>query len=187
MALQTKPVFAIWLTGLPASGKSTVAAALKKLLNERGVDVAVLESDVLRKVLSDRPGYSEADRDAFYKRIVWIGSLLTHHGVPVIFDATANRRRYRLEARVAFANFLEVFVDTPLEVCIERDPKGIYHAGAEGLSGNVPGTQVPYERPEYPDMTIDGMQETPAGAAARILAALLDREYIPLSGKTGQR
>lgn len=178
MASKTEPAFAIWITGLPASGKSTVTEALKKLLDERGVDVAVLESDVLRKIFSENPRYGEEDREAFYKRMIWLGALLTQHGVPVIFDATANRRRYRDDARSRIPKFLEVFVDVPLEVCIRRDPKGIYRSAAEGRSSEVPGMQAPYEHPEHPDLVLDGLRETPPDAARRILAALIDKRYL---------
>src|SRR5271165_3445990 len=93
--------FAVWVTGLPASGKSTIVASLKEQLAARGVDVEVLESDVLRSALASaphlnlEPQYDEAGRESFYRWMVWMGGLLIDHGVPVIFDATANRRAYR--------------------------------------------------------------------------------------------
>ena len=127
----------------------------------------MLESDALRKILND-DSYKESDRDAFYQRMVWIGTLLVKHGVPVIFDATANRRRYRDAARHQIARFYEVFVDVPLEVCVARDPKGIYrNAGSD-----VPGVHAAYEPPEKPDVVIDGLRESPIDAARRILAIL---------------
>lgn len=178
MASKVDQAFAIWITGLPASGKSTIAACLKDLLNERGVDIAVLESDVLRKVFSENLQYGEADREAFYKRITWLGVLLTRHGVPVVFDATATRRSYRDEARKQIARFLEIFVDVPLEVCVARDPKGIYRGASEGRMRDVPGLQAVYEPPEHPDLRIDGVRESPLDAAARIAALLSDKQYL---------
>ncbi len=168
MASKAEQAFAIWLTGLPASGKSTIAACLKSLLQERGIDVEVIESDVLRRILHDE-GYGEADRDAFYKRMVWIGALLAKHGVPVIFDATANRQRYRDAARSQIPRFFEVFVDVPLAACMARDPKGIYRNAA----GEVPGLHATYEPPLNPDLVIDGLHESPDEAARRIAALLL--------------
>jgi adenylylsulfate kinase len=162
----SKPAFAIWITGLPASGKSTIASSLKQLLADRGVDVEVLESDALRQALGG--SYDETGRDAFYQRMVWIGTLLVKHGVPVIFDATANRRRYRDAARRQIAPFFEVFVDVPLEVCMARDPKGIYRNAA----GDVPGLHAAYEPPENPDIVIDGLRESPSDAAQRIMALI---------------
>lgn len=154
--------FAIWLTGLPASGKSTVRARLVEQLAARGVDVAVLESDALREVLGG--GYDEASRDRFYGAMVWIGKLLIDHGVPVVFDATANRRVWRGHAREHLPRFLEVYVDTPLEVCMARDPKGIYERGREDPSGSVPGLQAPYEPPESAEVVVDWKLDPEAGA-----------------------
>jgi adenylylsulfate kinase len=171
--------FAVWITGLPASGKSTIAGALKNLLDERGVDVALLESDVLREIFSENPRYGESDRDEFYRRMIWVGVLLTRHGVPVIFDATANRRVWRDEARRQIPKFAEVYVDVPLKTCIERDPKGIYRSAAEGRADNVPGVQEAYEPPENPELVIDGTREAPVDAARRIIAVQKDKGYWP--------
>lgn len=163
----SEPAFAVWITGLPAAGKSTITSCLKQLLADRGIDVEVLESDALRRVFNE-VGYAESDRDAFYRRMVWIGTLLVKHGVPVIFDATANRRRYRDAARHQIARFFEIFVDVPLEVCMARDPKGIYRNAA----ADVPGLHEAYEPPEKPDLVIDGLRESPIDAAKRIMALL---------------
>jgi adenylylsulfate kinase len=168
--------FAIWITGLPASGKSSITKALKTQLSDRGVDVAVLESDVLRKVFTSDRAYSPEGRDAFYRQMVFVGSLLVEHGVPVIFDATANRRAYRDRARREIGRFLEVYLDVPLETCIARDPKGIYHSGASGEAANVPGLQDPYEAPELPDLVIYG--ESPAADARQIVEKLAGKGYL---------
>jgi adenylylsulfate kinase len=168
--------FAVWITGLPASGKSTVTAALNKQLTERGINPAVLESDVLRKVfISDRP-YSQEGREAFYRQMLFVGCLLVEHGVPVIFDATANRRAYRDQARREIARFIEVFVDVPLEVCMARDPKGIYRRATSGQGDNVPGLQDPYEPPQAPEVVVDG--ENAEADARRILEFLTAKGYV---------
>lgn len=90
-----RAAFGVWITGLPASGKSTIAAKLRAQLNACSVDVAVLESDELRKIFTPRPRYDSKERDMFYRQMVYVGALLAQHGVSVIFDATANRRVYR--------------------------------------------------------------------------------------------
>ena len=168
--------FAVWITGLPASGKSTIAAALRAQLADRGVDIAVLESDVLRKVFGgDRP-YSAEGRDAFYRQMIFVGSLLVEHGVPVIFDATANRRVYRERARREIDQFLEVYLDVPLATCIARDPKGIYRGAASGEATNGPGLQDSYEPPEVPDVIVDG--ENPGADARQIIEKLAAKGYI---------
>lgn len=172
------PGFAVWITGLPASGKSTLASALKEELESRGVHVAVLESDALRKVLTPDPRYDASERDIFYGAVAHMGKLLTDHGVPVIFDATANRRIYRDRARRAIAMFLEVLVDCPLSVCIARDPKGIYRKGREGIASEVPGLQEEYEPPERPDIVVKSDAEAPDRAARRIVNRLVEKGYL---------
>jgi adenylylsulfate kinase len=173
-----KDAFAVWVTGLPASGKSTLVAALKAQLADRGIDAAVLESDVLRQIFTVQPRYNDQEREAFYRQMVYVGTLLTQHGVPVIFDATANRRRYRDQAREQIPRFLEVYVDCPLETCIARDPKGIYRQAREGQADTVPGLQSTYEPPEKPELVVDGDRETPEGAARRVIMKLAEKGYF---------
>ena len=170
--------FAVWITGLPSSGKSTVAAALRKELAVRGVHVVVLESDALRSILTPQPRYDDEERDVFYRALARIGHLLAEQGVSVIFDATANRRAYRDRARHAIARFLEVFVDCPLVVCISRDPKGIYRRGREGSASGVPGMDAVYEPPDSPDVKVRGDAEDPASAARRIVDKLIETGYV---------
>jgi len=169
--------FATWITGLPASGKSVLAAAVKAKLDQRGVDIAVLESDELRKVLTPHPRYDEQERDSFYRQMVYIGALLVEHGVPVVFDATANLRSYRARARKQFRRYVEIYVECPLPVCMDRDPKGIYRQALEGETGNVPGLQTPYEPPETPDVVIHSDREAPDAGADRVMALLTDRGW----------
>lgn len=170
--------FAIWVTGLPASGKSTLAAALRTALKNLGMEVVVLESDVLRKVLTPDSRYDLEERDRFYREMSGIGAMLVDQGISVIFDATANRRSYRAEARRRIVRFLEVYVDSPLTVCISRDPKGIYRKGREGESDTVPGMHAAYEPPETPDVIVHGDREVPEQAAQRVIATLLEKDYL---------
>ena len=105
------------------------------------------------------------------------GSLLVTHGVPVLFDATANRRAYRAGAREATERFIEVYVDSPLEVCMTRDPKGIYRKAQSGEASTVPGVQASYEPPEHPDVVVSGSGEG-TEAARTILRTLEGRGYV---------
>lgn len=155
--------FALWLTGLPGSGKSTIARELVELLHARGIELSVLESDVMRTQLTPFPRYDDADRDFFYGALVDIGSALVEKGRSVVFDATANRRAYRDAARKHIARFAEVYVDTPLEVCMARDPKGLYRKGM----------QIPYEPPLAPELVVQG-----AGSAEAIVTFLANRGWI---------
>src|SRR5687768_16093328 len=100
--------FAIWITGLPASGKSTIAAALRLRLETPGLHLEVLESDVVRQNLTPSPSYSHEERDLFYRALAFMGSRLVAHGVTVIFDATATKRAYREYARHLISRFIEV-------------------------------------------------------------------------------
>jgi adenylylsulfate kinase len=166
--------FAVWLTGPPGAGKSTIADALFR----RGLRAERLESDVLRRVLMPRAGYGEEDRDAFYGAMVWVGSLLVKHGVSVLFDATAARRVWRDRARQAVEKLLEVHVDCPKELLVARDPKGLYRQAAEGRVSALPGIQTPYEPPLTPDLVVRSDQESAEAAADRILAALQARGWM---------
>jgi len=173
-----RAAFAVWITGLPASGKSTLARALAEELEGRGTPVCILESDALRKILTPAPRYDEAERETFYGALVHIAGLLTGHGVPVLIDATGNRRSFRDRARRKIPRFLEVFVECPLTVCIARDPKGIYRRGLEGTASGVPGLSAEYEPPLRPDIAVRGDREDPRGAARRIVELLSARRFL---------
>lgn len=170
--------FAVWLTGLPASGKSTIARELKDRLAEAGLAVEVLESDAVRRIVTPQPTYQPEERELFYRGLAFCGSRLVAHGVPVIFDATANLRAYRALGRELIPHFLEVAVHCPLLVCRQRDAKGTYQAGSAGQSTTVPGLQEPYEPPLSPDVEVDTTRLTAAEAAATIMEALHRKGYL---------
>ena len=169
--------FAVWLTGLPACGKSAIARELLQALHARGVEAAHLESDVLRTQLTPFPRYDEKERDSFYAALAFIGVYLVENRKSVLFDATANRRAYRDMARRAIPRFAEVFVDTPPEVCAARDPKGLYRAAREGRAPGLPGAQAAYEAPLAPELSVQGT-EPPSRSAQAILAWLERRGWI---------
>jgi len=172
-----KAGFAVWITGIPASGKSTLARSLVNRLRSLGVPTVVLESDELRKILTPGSIYDTEERDHFYNLMVLIGELIVRSGVNVIFDATAHKRSYRDHARSLIKKFGEVYVQCPLDVCVKRDPKGIYRQAASGKSTTVPGFQIPYEPPVEPDITIDG-QSPPESAADTVIERLKYLRYI---------
>jgi adenylylsulfate kinase len=167
--------FAVWLTGLSGSGKSAVAKELLQQLRSRGIHAAVLESDVLRTQLTPFARYDEAERDQFYETMARWGADLVARGKPVIFDATANRRAYRDQAREAIERFAEVYVSTPREVCVARDTKGLYR---DPKVRNLPGVQAAYEAPLSPELVIPGDRGTPRDGAAEILALLERRGWL---------
>jgi adenylylsulfate kinase len=166
--------FAIWLTGLPASGKSTIAKELLAALQAHGARPAWLESDALRALITPQAHYDEAERELFYEAMLHLGTFLVQRGVPVIFDATANRRAYRDAARRRIARFVEVFVDCPAQLCEARDPKGLYARARQGALASLPGPQATYEPPLRPELVVRSEIESPREAAADI-ALLLER------------
>lgn len=171
--------FAVWLTGLPASGKSAIAAVLYERLRARGITVEVLESDEVRRLVTPTPTYDPHERELLYRAIAFAGSRLVAYGVSVIFDATATKRHYRDAGRTWIPRFLEVGIECPLAVCIARDPKGIYRRGLAGELTNVPGLHDPYEPPLNPEVRIPADRMPPEPAAVQIINALEDRGWLP--------
>lgn len=172
-----KTGFAIWITGLPASGKSTVSGCVAELLRDAGICTAILESDEMRKALTPKPTYTQDERDWFYLALAMIGRTLTKNGINVIFDATANLRAYRDRARAMIPKFIEVYISCPIEVCESRDPKGIYKRARSGRANTVPGIQAKYEPPLQPEVRLDCLMDKVAAADA-VIARLKEFQYI---------
>jgi adenylylsulfate kinase len=170
--------FAAWLTGLPASGKTTLAYTLQHELARRGVRAVVLDSDALRAVLIRDPVYTAAEREWLYGVIIYLAEWLTQSGVNILIAATAHRRAYRQQARARVRRFAEVYVRCALEVCRRRDPKGVYTLAQSGRAGHVPGLGVEYELPLAPEAVVDTDRLTPA-EAARVVLAQLDPVITP--------
>ena len=162
------PACAIWITGLPASGKSTIVSALRPQLEALGLTVDVLESDEVRRLLTPQATYSSEERDLFYRALAFTGQRLVAHGVTVVFDATASRQAYRDWARAMIPRFIEVAVECPLALCMKRDRKGTYQKGLRGQSTTVPGLQSSYESPANPELRIDTTKLSPQEAAKQI-------------------
>ena len=173
-----RKIFAIWLTGLPASGKSTLASLLAQSIEKQGIRVQILDSDKLRQVLTPDPKYTAEEREWFYQTLVYIGSLLVRQDVNIIIAATAHKRNYREWGRQSYSNFLEIYVRCPLEVCIERDQKGIYSKAMTGATHSVPGIQVCYEVPESPAMIVDTELDRPQEIVHQIMKHLAELTYL---------
>lgn len=176
--------FALWLTGLPASGKTTLANLLAEELARRDVHVQVLDSDKLRKVLTPNPTYSTEERDWFYDTLAFIAKLLVQNGISTIISATAHRRVHRERAREHLPELIEVYVRCPLETCIARDRKGIYKKAMEGKATFVPGIQELYEEPQMPAIIVNTEGNPPMDCLQKIVERLVDFGYIPSEIKT---
>jgi adenylylsulfate kinase len=170
----TRPGFALWLTGLPSSGKTSLAQALSRLLHERGITVQILDSDELRHRLTPKPTYSLEERDWFYDIIAFLAELLAANGVNVLIAATAPRRAYRQAARERIDRFAEVYVECPPEVCRARDPKGLWARADRGEIATLPGEGTPYEAPDAPEVRVDTARFS-AEEAAHCVQRQLDR------------
>lgn len=164
--------FVLWLTGLPASGKSTLARALHAVLAEEGITTCILDSDDLRAILTPAPAYSSQERDWFYSAVTALAAQLAHSGVNVIIAATGHRQGYRDQARAQIERFAEVYLECALETCAQRDPKGIYARARAGQAATVPGVGIPYEPPRAPEATVDMEQLSPDTAARQVVAQL---------------
>ncbi|SRR3989337_4154584 len=171
--------FAIWVTGLPASGKTVLAEAIKKRLYEwYEIKIVHFESDQLRNILTPEPTYSVKERDWFYGVMVYFGRMLTSNGINVIFDATGNRKVHRSDARSSIVKFMEVYVRCPLGTCMKRDPKGIYKMAQTGMATTVPGIQNEYEEPESPELIIDSDKISPDSGAEHVIAKMKEKGWV---------
>lgn len=179
-----KQGFCIWFTGLSGSGKSTTAEILTSLLLENGKQVTVLDGDVVRTHLSKGLGFSPEDRDTNILRIGFVAGEIARHGGCVIAAAISPYRSTRNEARkmVGEERFIEVFVDTPIEVCEARDVKGLYARARRGQITGFTGVDDPYEAPVDPEITLKTVETTPEENARRIVAYLEERGFIVPDG-----
>jgi adenylylsulfate kinase len=182
--LKKLPGFTIWLTGLPCSGKTTLANGLSLLLSERGISVQILDSDDLRRRLTPHPTYSHEERDWFYDMVIFLTELLTENGVNVLIAATAPRRVYRDEARTRIKRFAEVYVDCPEEICRKRDSKGLWERADKGEITGLPGAGAPYEPPDSPKVKVDTAQLSIEEAVHQILNDLEKQDLFSMSNLT---
>ena len=170
----------IWLTGLSGAGKSTTAELLEALLLESGRRVTLLDGDVVRTHLSKGLGYSKPDRETHIRRVGYVAAEIVRHGGLVICAVVSPYRSTRDEVRnmVGASRFVEVFVDTPLEVCEERDVKGMYAKARKGEITDFTGINDPYEPPQHPEITLDTPGHSPEDNARLILAYLTSHGVI---------
>jgi adenylylsulfate kinase len=170
--------FTIWFTGLSGAGKSTLSEIIEKRLRDRGRNVEVLDGDIVRTHLSKGLGFSREDRDTNIKRIAFVCGLLTRNGVVCISAAIAPYHEAREWARNEIGNFVEIYVKCPIEVCRQRDVKGLYKLVDEGKLKGFTGVDDPYEEPENPELVVETDKETIDESIARIFAKLEELGYL---------
>ena len=164
--------FTLWFTGLSGAGKSTISEIVCQRLKDAGRKVELLDGDVVRTHLSKELGFSREDRDINIRRIGWVCEVLSRNGVVAIAAAISPYRNVREEIRARIPNFVEVFVDCPLEVVASRDVKGLYKKALAGEIAQFTGVSDPYEPPVHPEVRVDSSTQTPQQSADRIWATL---------------
>jgi adenylylsulfate kinase len=162
----------VWFTGLSSAGKSTISSAVYENLRAKGHRVELLDGDVIRQHLSKGLGFSKADRDENIRRIGFVAELLTRNGVIVLVAAISPYRALRDEMRARIGQFLEVYVNAPLEVVEQRDVKGIYRRARAGEMHGVTGLDDPYEPPLAPEVECKTDRETLSESVAKVLAKI---------------
>jgi len=170
--------FCVWLMGLSASGKTTLAQLLAQALAQRGFKVEVLDGDIVRTTLSKGLGFTSGDRVTNLRRIAAMAQNLVHQQVVTIVAAICPYHAIREEVRATIGTYIEVYLNCPLEICISRDPKGLYR---QALAGEIPhftGIDDVFDTPVRPDIEVTTHGEPPEASLARILRRLLDLRHI---------
>ncbi|HEX2107764.1 MAG TPA: adenylyl-sulfate kinase [Rubrobacteraceae bacterium] len=171
--------FTLWFTGLSGAGKTTIADIVEHELRGRHGKIEVLDGDIVRTNLSKGLGFSREDRDTNVLRIGFVAELLTRNGVGVIVSAISPFKEVRDAVRRSIGDdFIEIFVDAPLEVCAERDVKGLYKKAFAGEIEQFTGVSDPYEPPAAPELHIKTDEEEPNESARRVIAALEGLGYL---------
>jgi adenylylsulfate kinase len=180
--------FTLWFTGLSGAGKTTVAEIVEKQLRERLGVVEVLDGDIVRTNLSKGLGFSREDRDINVLRIGFVANLLTRNGVGVIVSAISPFKQSREQVRREIGDdFIEIFVDAPLEVCAERDVKGLYKKAYSGEIPQFTGVSDPYEVPTAPELTLKTNEEEPEDSARRVISKLEELGYLEPAKEYGRQ
>ena len=171
--------FCLWFTGLSGAGKTTITNTLVKELRKRGSRIEILDGDIVRENLSKGLGFSKEDRDTNIRRIAFVANLLSRNGIPVITAAISPYREIRDEARQMMdGRFIEAYVKASVEVCEERDVKGLYAKARSGEIKEFTGVSDPYEPPENPELVLDTEHQSPEESAQQIIAFLEERDLV---------
>ena len=179
---QTGRGVTVWFTGLPSSGKSTLARSLERLLKKKGLLVELLDGDVVRTHLSKGLGFSKEDRDLNIKRIGFVCQLLTRNGVIAVASAVSPYREAREHNRQMIGSYVEVYVKASAAACEKRDVKGLYQKARAGEIKGFTGVDDPYEEPERPEVVCDTEKESQAESLAKVILRLEALGYLKSAG-----
>jgi adenylylsulfate kinase len=169
----------VWFTGLSGSGKTTISKGVERELRLRNCLVEILDGDVVRTHLSKGLGFSKEDRDANVRRIGFVANLLSRNGVVAITAVISPYRAARNEIRMMSENFIEVYVDAPLEICEARDVKGLYAMARAGEIRGFTGIDDPYEEPLDPEIVCNTAEESIEESITKVIAKLERLDYVP--------
>lgn len=173
--------FAIWLTGLPGSGKSVISEKLREILKQKTIETQILRMDEMREFVTPEPKYTDEERQLIYNSFAFTAKLLVENNINVIMDATGNQRKYRALAKEIIPNFSEIFLKCPLKIAMKREmkredtknaPENIYKGAMEGETETVPGIQENYEEPIDPDLIIETDKYSIEESAQKIVSFL---------------
>ena len=170
--------FTVWFTGVPASGKTTIAMEVELRLKDRGIKVENLDSDKVRANISPNLGYTLEARDENTKRLAFLSNILCRNGVCTLVAAVSSLRSFRDRARGMIDNFVEVWVRCPLEECQRRDPKGLYARAERGEVNDIAGLHQPYQEPANADVILDTLGTTPQECAIEVIDKLEELGYL---------
>ncbi|MEM7795058.1 MAG: adenylyl-sulfate kinase [Cyanobacteria bacterium P01_C01_bin.118] len=168
----------VWFTGLSGSGKTTISQAVEKKLRAAGAKLEVLDGDIVRTNLTKGLGFSKEDRDENVRRIGFVSHLLTRNGVIVLVSAISPYRDVRDQVRQRVGDFVEVFANTPVEVCEQRDVKGLYKRARSGEIKNFTGISDPYEAPLNPEVDCKTAEETLEESVNKVMTKLEELGYL---------
>lgn len=170
--------FVLWFTGLSGAGKSTTADIVYKLLKENSNTIERLDGDIVRESLTNKLGFSKEDRDENVRRIGFVSNLLSKNGIGVIASFISPYKHQRDELRRKVKNLILIYVNAPLQVCEERDPKGLYKKARKGEIKNFTGISDPYDIPKNSDIEIRTDQMTPEECAQKVVNYLEENKFI---------
>lgn len=173
-----RPGLTVWFTGLSGAGKTTISCAVKERLKSYGYPVEILDGDIVRQNLSNGLGFSKADRDENIRRVGFVAELLTRNQVIVLVSIISPYQEIRQEVRERIGNFIEVYVNAPLQVCEQRDVKGLYRKVRSGEIKNFTGINDPYEPPLNPEVECRTDLETREESVSKVMTKLKKLGYL---------